>query len=104
MNYSADLVFQALVLISWPVSVMFVLIYGLTAAWWKSNLGRGLFIKAVGVAIILSYSGLFYLFGSHYWGRDEIRVIGMGLVFAGLTYNTVNLIHAQVRARRSRTT
>jgi hypothetical protein len=81
---SADEIFKWLVLATLPVAVAYPLVYGSFAKWWRSDIGQALLIKAVGLAMLLMFSALFYTLGPDYVGRDTFRIVGMCLLFVGL--------------------
>lgn len=81
---TADEAFKWMVLATMPVAIAYPLVYGLAAKWWRSDIGQALLIKAVGLAMLLTYSALYYTLGSDYPGRDAFRLIGMPLLFIGL--------------------
>lgn len=81
---TADDIFMALVLASLPVAVAYPAVYGTRTRWWKDWVGRALLIKATGILLLLLFSGMFYVFGPNYFGRDTFRIAGMSLLFVGL--------------------
>lgn len=81
---TADELFKWLVLATMPVAVLYPLVYALATKWWRSDIGQALLVKAVGLAMLLTFSALFYTFGPNYPGRDTFRIAGMVLLFAGL--------------------
>lgn len=79
-----DDLYATLVLATLPAAVAYPLIYGTCTQWWKSWIGRALFIKACGVASLLLVSAAFHVFGPDYWGREAFRATGMVLVAVGV--------------------
>lgn len=84
MSSTADEVFKWLVLATLPVAVAYPVVYGMFAKWWHSDIGQALLIKAVGLAMLLTFSALYYTIGPEYRGRDTFRIVGMSLLFFGL--------------------
>lgn len=99
---SADTAFASLVVLALPAVILYPLIYGFTSPWWTSWIGRALLVKAVGVAILVSFSALYQLFGPDYWGRDYVRIIGMALACIGFYLALFSLIQVKLEARRKR--
>jgi hypothetical protein len=53
-------------------------------------------MKSAGLALLLTYSLLFYFLGPDYPGRDTFRIIGISVLFLGL----INAFRAMVRELR----
>lgn len=100
---TADTTFALLVYIALPPVVLYPLIYGLTSPWWQSWIGRALLIKAIGVAILVSFSALFQLFGPDYFGRDVVRITGMTVACVGFYFALFAMLQVKRQVRRSRT-
>lgn len=90
-------IFTALVYLCMPAALLYPLVYGLSSPWWRTWIGRALFIKAIGVLILLTQMALFQLFGPNYWLRDQVRIFGMSLVCIG----TWTALFALVQVLRS---
>lgn len=99
---NADNVFTMLVYMALPPTLLYPLIYGLTSPWWKSWIGRALFIKAIGVGMLISFSALFHLFGPDYFGRDTIRIGGMSVAVIGFYLALFSLVQVKLEARANR--
>lgn len=97
----ADMIFKWLVTLTIPVAVLYPLVYGLRAPWWKSAIGRALMIKALGLLMLLLFSVFFYWFGPGYTGRDTFRIVGMSLLFVGLHLAFIAMVRELRRGRRS---
>lgn len=96
----ADHVFAYLVYAAWPATLLYPVIYGLTAPWWRSWIGRALMVEAVGVFVLLTFSVLFQAFGPNYPGRDVIRIAGMGISLFGFWMVLVALLKVKADAKR----
>lgn len=97
---TADIMFATLVYLAWPATLLYPLIYGLTAPWWRSWIGRALMTKAIGVFVLISFSVLYQMFGPNYWGRDYVRNIGMAVALMGFWLALFALIQVKFEARR----
>lgn len=82
--FTADQIFAHLVYAAWPATLLYPVIYGLTAPWWKTWIGRALMVEAIGVFVLISFSALYQFFGPDYWGRDVVRIVGM--TFSGVGF------------------
>lgn len=90
---SADDVYRLLVLLTWPAALLYPLIYGTLAPWYRSGTGRALFAKATGVGLMVSFAALFILFGPDYVGRSVFRIVGMSLVLLGTWGALIAMLH-----------
>lgn len=97
---SADEVFAILVYAAWPATLLYPLIYGVTTTWWRSWIGRALMVEAIGVFLLLSFSVLFQWFGPGYWGRNVIRITGMGFATVGFWLVLFALLRVKSEVRR----
>ncbi len=97
---TADVIFAHLVYLAWPATLLYPLIYGFTAPWWRSWIGRALMVEAVGVFVLLTFSVLYQWFGPGYWGRDVIRITGMSVSLLGfwLVLFALLRVRSEVRA------
>lgn len=82
----------------------YIAVYGTATRWYRSPVGRALIIKAVGLAMMLTYSVLFYFLGPDYAGRDTLRIVGISVLFFGLAYAFVAMIRELRRGQRERLT
>lgn len=98
--FTADNVFAALVFMAWPATLLYPLIYGMTAPWWRSWIGRALMVEAIGVFTLLTFSALFQWFGPHYPGRDFVRISGMATATLGFWLVLFALIRVRIDVRR----
>jgi hypothetical protein len=92
--------FNLLIYVTCPAAIAYPLLYGFRSPWWTTHIGRALLLKAVGIAILLSFSVLYNLFGPGYWGRDVWRIGGMACVCIGVWYALIALLQVQRRSRR----
>lgn len=97
---TADGIYQALFFITWPAAVAYPVIYIVSAPFWRSRTGRALFIKALGVGLMVTVGCLYFLLGSDYWGRNAIRIGGMALVCVGVWAALIEMLH-RLRKRYS---
>lgn len=93
-----DHTFALLVYFALPPTFFYPLIYGLTTRWWESWIGRALFIKAVGVFILMLFSALFHIFGPDYFARDTVRIGGMMFASTGFYLALFSLLDVKVAA------
>lgn len=80
----------------------YMVVYGLATRWYRSDVGRPLMIKAAGLALMLTYSALFYFLGPDYAARDYLRTFGITVLLAGLVYAFVAMVRELRRGRRAR--
>ena len=78
MTYFAIMVWVAL-----PAVVLYALIFGIKARWWRSWIGFGLLNKATGLSMMLVFTALLMTFGGDYPGRDILRDVGITLIVVG---------------------
>lgn len=97
----ADMIFKWLVTLTIPVAVLYPLVYGLRAPWWRSAIGRALMIKALGLLMLLLFSAFFYWLGPDYPLRDQFRIVGMCLLFVGLHLAFVAMVRELFRRART---
>lgn len=98
---TADEIFKWMVLVTLPIAIAYPLVYAIAAPWWRSDIGQALLIKAIGVAMLLTYSALFYTLGPDYAGRDTFRLVGMPLLFLGLCRAFWVMCRELLRGRRN---
>lgn len=98
--FTADGVFSALVYLAWPATLLYPVIYGLTTPWWRSWIGRALMVEAIGVFTLLSFSVLYQWFGPGYWGRNFVRISGMGVATLGFWLVLFALLRVKADVRR----
>lgn len=97
---TADEMFKALVIATWPAALLYPAIYATGMRWWESWIGRSLLTKALGVFIMVSFSLLFWVLGPNYPGRDIVRITGMSLVCLGTWMALLTML--RVISRRDR--
>lgn len=96
---TSDAYFQVLVIVALPAAFAYPLIYGFCTKWWRNWIGLGLLVKAVGLAILLGFTGAFQILGPDYPFRDAIRNVGMTIVAVGLWLALVAMLHALFQRR-----
>lgn len=80
----------------------FVVAYGMTARWWRSLMGRGLFVQAAATSLVLSLvSGATFL-GPDFPGRPYVRVVVYGLITVGLWAQLITYLVTVARVRREK--
>lgn len=72
-----------------------------TRRWWETPVGRALWVKALGNAIIINLSLLGLLTHRSYPFREEALTAGMTVFLAGMTYLTVTAVNTPRVPRRS---
>lgn len=100
---TADQLFAGLVYVALPAAVLYPFIYSTRVKWWRTWIGQALLIKALGVFLLLLVSALYQFFGPDYFGRDFIRLTGMGLLTIGVWYALIAMLRefsARNRANR----
>jgi hypothetical protein len=78
-----DQIIKYMVYATAPAQTLFILIYGFGSPWWRSPVGRALFTKALGLALLLDLALLFQWLGTDYWFRDPARLTVFGLILLG---------------------
>ena len=97
-----DTYFKILMIAAWLPAIVFPLVYGFTAPWWQSFIGRALLTKAVGMGFLITVTNLFYIFGYNYTSRDTLRFIGTTLLAFGLWFQATSLVLAKIQQWRDR--
>lgn len=97
---SADTYFGLVMTLALPGALIFLVVYGLTAPWWKSFLGRALFTKSFGVSLTILFSALLFTFGPDYVGRDTLRIVGATVIFFGVWGQAIAITSAKARQLR----
>lgn len=90
---NADDYFQAMATIALPAAIMYPVIYGLKARWWRAWIGFALLFKATGLALLLTMTVLFQTFGPDYWGREVLLVSGITFVTIGLWLALTSMLY-----------
>lgn len=99
---TVDVFFKWMVLGCLSAVLAYMLTYGLATRWYRFQVGRALMMKAAGLALMLTYSALFYFLGPDYAARDWLRTVGITVLFAGLVYAFVAMVRELRRGRRAR--
>lgn len=97
---AADGAAVALILVTAPAQTAFVLVYGLTSPWWQSLVGRALFTKALGLALLIDLSLAYQLLGDDYWLRDAVRLSIYSLIAVGAYLQLAALVQEKFASRR----
>lgn len=80
---SADLAAVLLVLAAAPAQTAFAVFYSFTSPWWRTLIGRALFTKAWGLALLIDISLLYKWLGDEYALRDVVRLTVYALITVG---------------------
>lgn len=96
---SPDTAFAALIYLTLPAAIAYPIVYGASTHWWRDWIGRALFIKATGVAILIGVSAAFHHLGPDYPLRDTFRLVGAALVCVGVNLALVALLRALFQRR-----
>lgn len=97
---SADTAAILLVLAAAPAQTLFIVIYGFGSPWWRSLVGRALFTKALGLALLVDLSLLYHWLGDGYYLRDVVRLSVYALITAGAWLQLVALLKEKFQGRR----
>ena len=95
-----DEYFRVVLFACWIPAIGFPLVYGLTAKWWKSLIGRALETKATAMMFLVTLTNLFNLLGPNYYGRDTLKVVGASLLFVGMWSQFIAICKAKYEQRR----
>ena len=79
----------------------FPVFYTVAFRWWGGHLGRALFIKALGLAIVLDVVLLVKFFGGEAWA-DELRFVAYALVCFGMYYQSIVMTQIRMKAKALR--
>lgn len=88
---------------TWVLIVMilpanyFPIFYTFAFRWWGGHLGRALFTKALGLALLLNAALFFRFFGEAHWA-EEIRFVAYTLVLTGMAYQSGVMTRIRLRA------
>lgn len=63
--------------------VIYAFLYGLTATWYRTVMGSGMFIDKASLALLLVLSSVTSFLGPDWAGREFIRVLVYGLLVGG---------------------
>lgn len=97
---TVDWIVLWLVILTAPAQTAFVLIYGLGSPWYRSLLGRALFTKALGLALVVDLILVYRAFGDDYFARDAVRIGVFGLLLIGAWLQLVALLREKWAGRR----
>lgn len=75
------------------------ILYGLRTQWYKSAVGRALFIQSVGFMLLIDISSLYQIFGDNYPGRDQVKLLVFLIILGGLWYVLLAFIRIQFWSR-----
>lgn len=97
---SATDITVGLIVATAPAQTAFILLYGFGSPWWKSLLGRALFTKALGLALLVDLALLYQFFGDDWWNRDGIRLGVYALIATGAWLQLAALVQQRRGMRR----
>lgn len=95
-----DVAAVVLVAIAAPAQTAFILVYGFGSPWWRTLVGRALFTKALGLAMLVDIALAYQWLGDDYLLRDVVRVTVFGLIALGAWLQLVALLREKRRGRR----
>jgi hypothetical protein len=79
----------------------FPIFYTIAFRWWGGHLGRALFLKALGLAIVLDTALFVKFFGDAAWA-EEIRFVAYALVLIGMFYQSFVMTSIRIKAGKSK--
>ncbi|HUM06377.1 MAG TPA: hypothetical protein VLT90_13010 [Terriglobales bacterium] len=88
------------ILVAWSASLAFAILYGLTARWWKTQIGRHMMTWGVLVFVILSLSSVSAVFGPDYAARPIVRLAVFFFLAGGLVNQLRILVTTQLRRKK----
>jgi hypothetical protein len=97
---TVDLIVKWLVYLTAPAQTAFILLYGFGSPWWRTLLGRALFTKALGLALLLDLALLFQVYEGSYAYRDAARLSVFSLIALGAWLQLAALIKERVETYR----
>lgn len=97
---SPDKMAALLIMAAAPPATLFPLVYGFTAPWWRSLVGRALMVKAVGLALLIDVSIVYQIFGDDYPLRDAVRLGVFSLITVGVWMQFGALMHEKFTVHR----
>lgn len=101
---SADLIALLLVIGMAPPLTLFPFVYGWVARgiWWRNPAGRAIMISTTSLGALVDLTLLYQVFGNEYPGRDIVRLVVFGGVFAGAWLKFGALVHESRKGRARR--
>lgn len=97
-----DTVALLLILAAAPAQTLFVIFYGIGSPWWRSVVGRALFTKSLGLALLIDISLLYNWLGDDYALREVVRLGVFTLIAVGAWLQLGALIYERRRKGRDR--
>lgn len=98
---SADTAAILLVLAIAPAQTAFIVIYGFWSPWWRTLVGRALFTKALGLALLVDIALIYQWLGDDYYLRDVVRLSVYSLIALGAWLQLWALLYEKWQARRN---
>jgi hypothetical protein len=98
----ADLAALILIGATAPAITLFCLIYGFTSPWYKTLIGRALFVSSTGLALLVDISLLYKWLGDNYFLRDLVRLSVYGFICAGAWLKLAAVVSEKWRARHGK--
>lgn len=71
---TADTAAIILIVLGAIAQTTFVIFYSFTSPWWQTLVGRALWTKAMGLALLMDISIAYYFLGDNYAARDFVRL------------------------------
>jgi hypothetical protein len=82
------------------MALLFVVVYGSLAPWWRSAIGRNMMAMGVAHLILFSLINASLVFGVTWVGRPIVRAFAYGVLAAIFAWRTAIFVREQVTARR----
>lgn len=70
----ADMAAVAILCLTAPAITLFSILYGLLSPWYRSLMGRALFVSSSGLALLVDISLVYQFLGDDYALRDAVRL------------------------------
>lgn len=97
---SADTAAVLLVLAAAPAQTAFALFYSVTLPWWRTPIGRALFTKSWGLALLIDISLLYQWLGDNYSLRDVVRLTVYSLITVGAWLQLGAFLHERNKRKK----
>lgn len=90
---SADEAAILLIVVGAIAQTTFVLFYSFTSPWWRTLVGRALWTKATGLALLMDISIAYHFLGDEYAWRDVVRLSVYGFIVLGAWLQLWAFVH-----------
>lgn len=82
------------------MALLFVVVYGSLAPWWRSPIGRNMMAMGVAHLIVFSLINANLIFGVTWAARPIVRTLTFGTLAAIFAWRTLIFLREQLKARR----